>query len=121
MSHSILEISIQDGAVQIIHESAKRQVVVQANVEGRDVVGFVDEVKANIENNIQFPAGYFVTFGGQFENQQRAAQRLGMVVPISIVLIFLMLFMTFRSLSQAGLIILNIPYWISDLHEAVNL
>lgn len=103
-------ISIQDGPVQIIRESAKRQVVVQANVEGRDVVGFVDEIRTGIENNIQLPAGYFVTFGGQFENQQRAAQRLSLVVPISIVLIFFMLFMTFRSLSQAGLIILNIPF-----------
>ena len=106
----LADVSIQDGPVQIIRESAKRQVVVQANVEGRDVVGFVDEVRANIENNIDLPTGYSVTFGGQFENQQRAAQRLSMVVPISIVLIFLMLFMTFRSLSQAGLIILNIPF-----------
>ena len=96
--------------MQIARESAKRLVVVQSNVEGRDVVGFVTEVKAAIENKIELPNGYFVTYGGQFENQQRAAQRLTLVTPVSIVLIFVMLFVTFRSVSQAGLIILNIPF-----------
>ncbi len=99
-----------DGPVEIARESAKRQVVVQANVEGRDVVSFVEEVQRSIETNIKLPSGYYVTFGGQFENQQRAAKRLGVVVPIAIALIFLMLFVTFRSLSQAGLILLNIPF-----------
>jgi cobalt-zinc-cadmium resistance protein CzcA len=85
-------------------------VVVQANVEGRDVVGFVAEVRSAIEREVKLPEGYYVTYGGQFENQQRAATRLALVVPIAIVLIFLMLFTTFRSLRQAGLIILNIPF-----------
>ncbi len=99
-----------DGPVVISRESAKRQVVIQANVEGRDVVGFVDEVRATIEREVDLPEGYYITFGGQFENQQRAAARLALVVPIAIVLIFLMLFTTFRSLRQAGLILLNIPF-----------
>ena len=99
-----------DGPVEIARESAKRQVVVQANVEGRDVVGFVEEVRRSIETNVSLPPGYYITFGGQFENQQRAAKRLGVVVPIAIALIFLMLFVTFRSLTQAGLIVLNIPF-----------
>lgn len=107
---TLAEVNVVDGPVQIIRESAKRQVVIQSNVDGRDVVGFVDEVRNNIESNIDMPTGYYVTFGGQFENQQRASQRLALVVPIAIVLIFIMLFMTFRSLSQAGLIILNIPF-----------
>ena len=106
----LADISIVDGPVQVIRESAKRLVAIQSNVEGRDVVGFVDEVRRNIEANVELPPGYYVTFGGQFENQQRAAKRLGLVVPVAIVLIFVMLFTTFRSLSQAGLIILNIPF-----------
>lgn len=99
-----------DGPVQITRESAKRQVVVQSNVEGRDVVGFVDEVRAAIDREVQLAPGYYITYGGQFENEQRAAKRLGLVVPVSIALIFLMLFSTFRSVRQAGLIILNIPF-----------
>ncbi len=99
-----------DGPVQIMRESAKRQVVVQSNVEDRDVVGFVNEVSRTIKDKISLPDGYYVTFGGQFENQQRASKRLMIVVPIALVLIFIMLFMTFRSLRQAGLIILNIPF-----------
>jgi len=107
---SLANIHEVDGPVEIARESTKRQVVIQANVDGRDVVGFVDEVQALIDREVQLPAGYFITFGGQFENQQRAAARLSLVVPISIVLIFIMLFTTFRSLRQAGLIILNIPF-----------
>jgi cobalt-zinc-cadmium resistance protein CzcA len=103
-------VDIVDGPVQIIRESAKRQVVIQANVDGRDVVGFVDEVRSSIEDRVELPTGYYVTFGGQFENQQRAAKRLALVVPIAIVLIYFMLFTTFRSLLQAGVIILNIPF-----------
>lgn len=99
-----------DGPVEIARESAKRQVVIQSNVEGRDVVGFVDDIRRAIDSKIQLPAGYYVTYGGQFENQQRAAKRLMLVVPIAIALIFVMLFITFRSLGQAGLIILNIPF-----------
>ena len=107
---SLADIREVDGPVAITRESAKRLVVVQANVEGRDVVGFVDEVRAVIAQEVQLPPGYYVTFGGQFENQQRAAARLALVVPIAIALIFVMLFITFRSLRQAGLIILNIPF-----------
>jgi len=106
----LADITEVDGPVQIARESARRQVVVQSNVEGRDVVGFVEEVRAAIEREVQLPAGYHITYGGQFENEQRAAKRLSLVVPVSIALIFLMLFSTFRSVRQAGLIILNIPF-----------
>ncbi|HQS59814.1 MAG: CusA/CzcA family heavy metal efflux RND transporter [Gallionellales bacterium 35-53-114] len=106
----LVDIREVDGPVQINRESAKRQVVIQSNVEKRDVVGFVGEVRAAIEREVKLPSGYYITYGGQFENEQRAAARLAMVVPISIVLIFIMLFTTFGSLPQAGLIILNIPF-----------
>ncbi len=106
----LADISEADGPVQVTRESAKRMVVVQANVEGRDVVGFVDEVRAALAREVQLPSGYYIGFGGQFENQQRAASRLALVVPISIGLIFVMLFTTFRSLRQAALVLLNIPF-----------
>lgn len=107
---SLANIHEVDGPVAITRESAKRQVVIQSNVDGRDVVSFVEEVRATIARDIKLPTGYYVTFGGQFENQQRAAARLALVVPLAIALIFLMLFITFRSLGQATLIILNIPF-----------
>ena len=107
---SLATLNEVDGPVAITRESARRQVVVQANVEDRDVVSFVDEVRASIARDVQLPPGYYITYGGQFENQQRAATRLALVVPIAIALIFVMLFSTFRSLRQAGLIILNIPF-----------
>jgi cobalt-zinc-cadmium resistance protein CzcA len=99
-----------DGPVQITRESAKRQVVLRTNVQGRDVVGFVNDLRAALEREVQLPPGYYITYGGQFENQQRAASRLALVVPVSIALIFIMLFTTFRSLRQAGLVLLNIPF-----------
>lgn len=99
-----------DGPVQVTREAGKRLAVVQVNVEGRDVVSLVEDVRAAIEREVKLPQGYYIDYGGQFENQQRAAQRLGVVVPVSIALIFFMLFSTFRSMRQAGLIILNIPF-----------
>ena len=107
---SLAEISEVDGPIQITRENAQRQVVIQSNVLGRDIVSFVNEVRETINSEIDLPQGYYVTYGGQFENQQRAAQRLTLVIPGSIILIFLVLFTTFRSVSQAGLIILNIPF-----------
>lgn len=106
----VAEVREADGPVLIQREAARRLVTVRSNVEGRDVVGFVEELKAAIEREIKLPEGYHISYGGQFENQQRAAQRLGVVVPVSIALIFFMLFSTFRSMRQAGLIILNIPF-----------
>jgi cobalt-zinc-cadmium resistance protein CzcA len=106
----LADIGEADGPVQVTRESAKRMVVVQTNVEGRDVVGFVEEVRAALAREVELPSGYYIGFGGQFENQQRAASRLAFVVPISIGLIFVMLFTTFRSLRQAALVLLNIPF-----------
>lgn len=106
----LAEIHMAKGPVEITRESARRQVVIQANVEGRDVVGFVEEVKQAIAQQISLPRGYSIRYGGQFENQQHAAARLAVVIPLSIGLIFIMLFSTFRSMRQASLILLNIPF-----------
>ena len=106
----LADISEVDGPVQITREAGKRLAVVQVNVEGRDVVSLVADVRAAIERELKLPRGYYIDYGGQFENQQRAAARLVLVVPVSIALIFFMLFTTFRSVRQAGLILLNIPF-----------
>jgi cobalt-zinc-cadmium resistance protein CzcA len=98
------------GPVQVGREQGNRLSVVIANVRGRDLVGFVEEARALVAERIELPAGYYLQWGGQFENQQRAATRLSIVVPIAVGLIFLLLFTTFRSLKQAGLILLNIPF-----------
>jgi heavy metal efflux system protein len=83
---------------------------VQSNVTGRDLVGFVEEAKARVQERVKLPSGYTMTWGGQFENQQRAARRLTIVVPIALALIFALLFVTFRSVRQAVLVIANIPF-----------
>jgi cobalt-zinc-cadmium resistance protein CzcA len=84
-------------------------VVVVANVKGRDLVGFVEEAQRKVLSEVALPVGYSMQWGGQFENQQRAAARLSIVVPIAIGMIFLLLFATFRSVRQSVLILSNIP------------
>ena len=99
-----------DGPVAVNRENGARYVVIQSNVAGRDLVGFVDDVKRAVAARIRLPQGYSVVYGGQFENQQRAAMRLAVVVPVALGLIFLLLFATFRSLRQAALIMANAPF-----------
>ncbi|WP_199097987.1 CusA/CzcA family heavy metal efflux RND transporter [Dyella sp. ASV21] len=98
------------GPVQVRRENASRFALVQANVSGRDLVGFVDEARAAVEREVHLPAGYSVSWGGQFENQQRAAARLGFVVPVSLGMIFLVLFFTFGRVREALLILCNVPF-----------
>ncbi|MEJ2509278.1 MAG: CusA/CzcA family heavy metal efflux RND transporter [Gammaproteobacteria bacterium] len=99
-----------EGPVQVGREQGARFAVVVANVRDRDLVGFVDEARQKVAANVQLPTGYHIEWGGQFENQQRAARRLSIVVPVAIGLIFLLLFTTFRSIRQAVLVLLNIPF-----------
>jgi cobalt-zinc-cadmium resistance protein CzcA len=99
-----------DGPVAVKRENAARYVTVQSNVAGRDLVGFVDEVKARVAREVKLPEGYRVVYGGQFENQQRAATRLAVVVPVALALIFALLFATFKSLRQAALVIAMVPF-----------
>ncbi|MDO8650592.1 MAG: CusA/CzcA family heavy metal efflux RND transporter [Undibacterium sp.] len=99
-----------DGPVKVERENSSRLVVVRANVRGRDLVGFVDEAKAKVAQQIKLPAGYRMSWGGQFENQQRAAARLAVVVPIALALIFLLLFTTLGSIRQSLLVFVNIPF-----------
>lgn len=99
-----------DGPVKIDRENGKRLALVMSNVSGRDLVGFVDEAKAAVAAKVKLPEGYSIVWGGQFENQQRAAARLGIVVPIALALVFLLLFVTFSSLRQSLLVFINIPF-----------
>jgi heavy metal efflux system protein len=84
--------------------------VVQSNVRGRDVGSFVAEAAGQLDAAVTLPTGYHISWGGQFENQQRAMQRLTLVIPLSIAIIFLLLFVTFGNTRQAGLVILNVPF-----------
>ena len=96
--------------VKVDREKGARMVVVVANVRGRDLVGFVEEAKNKVQQQIKLPEAYSMQWGGQFENQQRAAARLAVVVPVALGLIFLLLFATFRSIRQSLLILSNIPF-----------
>lgn len=110
---SIAEIKEVDGPVMIVRENNRRMSVVRSNIENRDLGGFVDEVKEKISAQVNFPPNYYVTYGGQFENQQRANARFALVIPISIVVIFFILYFTFKSAPLALLILLNIPFAVT--------
>ncbi|MCP3656835.1 efflux RND transporter permease subunit [Herbaspirillum huttiense] len=107
---SIATLERAAGPVKIDREMGSRYSVVIANVSGRDLVGFVQEAQAKVAQKLKLPTGYRMSWGGQFENQQRAAARLGVVVPISLGLIFVLLFATFGSIRQALLILSIIPF-----------
>ncbi len=106
---AIAKVQKTEGVVSIGRERGQRFIVIRSNVEGRDLVGFVDEAKKAVAGKVKFPSGYTVAFGGQFENQQRAAATLSLVIPVSLGLIFLLLFSTFGSVRQAVLVLSNIP------------
>ncbi len=106
----IASIERTEGPVAISRESGQRFAVVRTNVEGRDLVSFVDEARALVMEQGQLPVGSVVEWGGEFENQQRAAARLALVVPVSLVLIAFILFLTFGSLKQTALVLSNIPF-----------
>jgi cobalt-zinc-cadmium resistance protein CzcA len=106
---SVAHIERIDGPVKVDRENAQRYVVIQSNVRDRDLVGFVEDARTAVARDVKLPEGYRLAWGGQFENQQRAAARLMVVVPIALALIFFLLFSTFRSVRQALLVLSNIP------------
>jgi cobalt-zinc-cadmium resistance protein CzcA len=100
-----------EGPAQISRERGMRRVVVECNIRGRDMGSFVAEVMRSLQPvTASLPTGYFFEYGGQFENQQRAMKRLGIVVPVSIALIFLMLFSALGSLRAAAMVLANLPF-----------
>ncbi|MEQ1608509.1 MAG: CusA/CzcA family heavy metal efflux RND transporter [Hyphomonadaceae bacterium] len=105
----IAEIRREPGAVKIDRENASRFALVQAFVDGRDLVGFVEDAQAEVAAKVKLPSGYRLEWGGEFENQRRASERLGLVVPIALAMIFVVLFVTLRSIRQSALIFANVP------------
>ncbi len=105
----VADVQLQKGPAQISREDGKRRVIVGFNVRGRDVESVVSEIQEEIAANIELPVGYFMSYAGQFENLQRAKQRLSVAVPIALGLIFVLLFLTFGSIKQSLLIFTAIP------------
>jgi len=107
---TLATVEVVNGPAEVSHENGSRLVIVEGNVRGRDIGGFVSEVRTLFESGkIPLPAGYRPEFGGQFENLERASGRLALVVPLSLLLIFVLLFATFQSVRQAALVFTGIP------------
>lgn len=106
----IARIAAEEGPVQVSREYGQRRIVIECNVRGTDIGTFVAEAKKKIEGSLMLPAGYYITWGGQFEHQESATNRLLVVVPLSIFIIFVLLFTSFGNLRHSMLILLNLPF-----------
>jgi cobalt-zinc-cadmium resistance protein CzcA len=125
----IAHVEIKQGAGRIGRENGGRLVAVKANLIGRDQGSFVAEAMQTVNDKVKLPAGYSITWGGQFENQQRAVARLKIIVPLSVLMIFVLLFWAFRSMMKALLVMLMVPFTLigglaglglSGLHMSVS-
>jgi heavy metal efflux system protein len=126
--NQLAKVSLTEGPAQISRENGLRRIGIEMNTQGRDIGGFVAEAKRSIAENVKLPSGYYITWGGQFENQQRAMAKMMIIGPISIGLILLLLYATFTSIRLALLVIFNLPFaliggvfslWISGLYLSV--
>ncbi|HPN15823.1 MAG: Cobalt-zinc-cadmium resistance protein CzcA [Candidatus Aminicenantes bacterium ADurb.Bin147] len=99
-----------EGPSQISREAGRRRIGIECNISGRDLGGFVAEARREVARSVSLPAGYFLSWGGQFENQQRAMRRLGVILPVTVGLILLLLFLTFNALRPALLVLFNLPF-----------
>ncbi len=124
----IATVRVVEGPSSIDREEGKRRIVIETNVEGRDIGSFVVEGQRLIAERVKMPVGYYVSWGGQFENQQRAMKRLALIVPVSIAIIFFLLFTSLGSARYATLILLNLPFaliggiaglWVSGQYLSV--
>lgn len=125
----LAEVVVEDGPYQIQREDAQRRITIGFNVRGRDVQSIVEELENKIKKQIQFPTGYYVTYGGQFENLQQATRRLAIAVPAALLLIFVMLFFAFRKFKYCLLIFSAIPLsaiggvfalWLRDMPFSIS-
>ena len=121
----VAHLDVTRGPEKVEREDGQRRIVVMSNVRGRDLGSFVDEVQSKIEKDVTLPPGYFIAYGGQFENQERATRRLMIVVPIVIAVIFVLLYLTFGTIKPALLAVGNVPFavvggvaalWIRDMN-----
>lgn len=106
----VARIEVRRGPQLINREQGQRRIVVMSNVRGRDLGSFVAEVRSRIDREVALPPGYYIEYGGQFENQERATRRLLMIVPLAIVFIFVLLYLTFSSAKLALLVVANVPF-----------
>ena len=106
----IASIEVKQGASRISRQAGGRIALIKANLRGRDMGSFVAEAQEKVAEKVNLPPGYYITWGGQFENQQRATKRLMVIIPVSVLLIFSLLFWAFRSLQQACLVLLMVPF-----------
>ncbi|MDB4900001.1 MAG: heavy metal efflux pump, CzcA family, partial [Gemmatimonadetes bacterium] len=118
-----------EGASRIAHEANERRIAIKCSVRGRDEGSFVAEAQRAVEREVRLPPGYHATWGGQFENQRRATRRLMVIVPASILLIFILLFSAFGSVRYAALVLANLPFaliggvaalWLRDINLSVS-
>ena len=125
----LADLVVEDGPAQISRDALRRRILVQANVRGRDLAGFVHEAQAAVDREVKLPAGYTLAWGGQFKNLQEASGRLAIAVPLSLLMIFALLHLTFDSLKAASLIFLNVPMavtggvfalWLRDLPFSIS-
>ena len=127
--HQVAKVSIIDGPYQIQRDDTRRRIITAFNVRNRDVASVVAEIKDKIENQVNLAPGYSVTYGGQFENLVEARERLGIAVPMALLLIFILLYFTFGSVKQGVLIFTAIPLsaiggvfalWLRDLPFSIS-
>ena len=107
--YQVANVEVKEGPNQIQREDAQRRIIVGFNVRGRDVQSMVKELQQKVEQQIKLPPGYYITYGGAFENLEAAKKRLSIAVPVSLLLIFLMLYFAFNSIKQGLLIYSAIP------------
>jgi cobalt-zinc-cadmium resistance protein CzcA len=106
----VARVNVVEGPETIDHEGGQLLTVVQSNVRGRDLGSFVVDVRRAVEQKVQLPSGYFITYGGQFENQERATRRLLVIVPIVLLVIMVLLYASFGTVRQAAMVMLNVPF-----------
>jgi cobalt-zinc-cadmium resistance protein CzcA len=125
----VASVVVGSGSMNIARESGTRVAAIAVFIQGRDMGSIVNEMQQRVKANVHFPAGYFTAWGGEFENQQRAMARLSLIVPISVLLIFVLLFNAFGSVKHAALILANVPFalvggilalYVTGIHLSVS-
>jgi cobalt-zinc-cadmium resistance protein CzcA len=117
----VAAVEVREGASRILRESGSRIVIVKVNLRGRDQGSFVAEAQQSVKEQVKLPPGYDLTWGGQFENSQRATKRLTVIIPLTLLLIFSLLFWAFRSMRMAGLVIGMLPFTLIGGLAALSL